>query len=89
MLFPNLNSPSVLWKKLDRVNDCVIVNSQIFEDYGAGNGCRGVIWTGWGPSPPPPKKKRKEEKKKEKKKRKKRKKERKKGTMNNVKLLYI
>ena len=25
MLWPNLNSPGVLWKKLDRVKDCVIV----------------------------------------------------------------
>ena len=25
MLWPNLNSPGVLWKKLDRVKDCAIV----------------------------------------------------------------
>ena len=25
MLLPNFNSPIVLWKKLDRVKDCVIV----------------------------------------------------------------
>ena len=34
MLWPNLNSPGILWKKLDRVKDCAIcVNSQIFEGY--------------------------------------------------------
>ena len=33
MLWPNLNSPSVLWEKLAWVKDCVIVrvNSQILE----------------------------------------------------------
>ena len=40
MLWPNLNSPSILWKQLARVKYCVIVpfNSQILEGYPTGKG---------------------------------------------------
>ena len=39
MSWPNLNWPSVLWKKLDRVKDCVIVwNSLIFGRLPMGRG---------------------------------------------------
>ena len=43
MLWPNLNSSSVLWKKLDRVKDCVIV--RIFNFLRATQG-HGEEWEG-------------------------------------------
>ena len=39
MLWPNLNWPSVVWKKLDRVKDlCNCVNSLIFGGLPTGKG---------------------------------------------------